>query len=233
MSDDDIAALRLVQELGERNPDEAPPFPWETHYAAELSLPEVAQLHSFFNGLDTYALHRSGSENEENPIQVSDGEMVYGDTGVPLMYRLLRRWGLNSGDTFYDLGCGCGMPVFTASLLAGTAIGVDLVAPVVDFCLRAARALDRSNTSFFHQDIFATDISQATFIYLACTTFPPEVRARLGDKMLEAKPGTKIVTVTHPLQGRGIRQVKKLPQIFSWSGYGEGYPFEFHLHQRY
>jgi hypothetical protein len=223
---EDEAALRLVQSLSGADPD-ALPFAWEEHYSAELAIPEVARLHQFFEGLDTYSWHQSGGASG------GDGQWVYGDTGVPVMYRLLRRWGVGERDVFFDLGCGCGIPVFAASLLAGRAVGVDVVEPVVHFCQRAAAALESPNVEFYCQDLFATDISSATFIYLACTTFPPALRARLGEKMRQAKPGTKILSVTHPIQGKGIRHVLKVPQFFSWSGYGEGYNFEFHLHQRY
>lgn len=224
-------ALEALQALDAQAEKDEALFDWEHHYAAELAQPEVAQLHSFFHGLDTYALHTSGKAAPVDPE--SDGQWVYGDTGVPLIYRLLRRWGATRQDVFYDLGCGCGLPVFAASLLCGRAVGVDVVEPVVNFCKRAASFLSSQNTEFHCQDLFATDVRSATFVYLACTTFPPSVRARLAEKMLETRPGTKILTVTHPLEGKGLRRVVKTPQVFSWSGHGPGYPFEFFLHQRY
>ena len=228
-SGEEDAALRLLQALAPPAEDETP-FSWEEHYAPELAVPEVADLHRFFQGIDTYAMHKSGVDHSAGR---PGGQWVYGDTGIPVIYRLLRRWGVNRADVFYDLGCGCGIPVFGAGLLAGRAVGVDIVEPAVHFCQRAAAALNSSHLEFLLEDLFATDISSATFIYLACTTFPPAVRARLGEKLREARPGTRILSVTHPIRGRGIRHVLSLPQLFSWSGYGEGYPFEFHLHQRY
>jgi SAM-dependent methyltransferase len=222
------AALELLAQSSEDGDEDSKPFPWEIHYAGELENPEVARLHQFFQGLDTYAVHGSGLDPESK----ESGQWTYGDTGVPLIYRLLRRWGANDQHRFLDLGCGCGIPTFAASLLVQHAKGVDLIPSVVEFCQVAKRTLSIENAEFVCQDLFETDISQADFIYLATTTFPSQVRKRLSGKLAEAKSGAKIISVTHPFQGRHLRSVVKLPQFFSWSGFGPGYPFEFHLHQR-
>ncbi len=222
------AALQLLAQGKVDEEIEDRPFPWEVHYAAELENSEVARLHQFFQGLDTYAVHGAGLDLEGT----HSGQWTYGDTGVPLIYRLLRRWGATREHSFLDLGCGCGIPTFAASLLVKHAMGVDLIPSVIDFCRAAQRTLAVENTDFSCNDLFETDISQADFIYLATTTFPTKVRNRLTGKLSEAKSGAKIISVTHPFQSRHLRSVVKLPQYFSWSGFGPGYPFEFHLHLR-
>lgn len=229
MDPDDCAALDLVEELGAEDVDpDLLPFDWWHHFRDELSDERVERLHEFFKDLDTYAIHGSGLSKD----QARKGQWTYGDTAIPVIYRLLRRWGATPQDVFYDLGCGCGVPAFAASLLVGRVVGCDIVAPVVDFCQRAKQALAVTNTEFLCQDLFQTDISQASIIYLAATTFPAEVRKKLASKMQQAKSGTKIISVTHPVEGKHIRPVVKVAQVFSWSGYGPGYPFEFFLQQR-
>ena len=224
-------ALQLLSEFNENIPDDQP-FPWRDYYQEELLVPAVARLHLYFLGLDTYATHQGGLQDDEAPDDPKSGQWVYGDTGIPVAYRLFRRWGLGPEDKFIDLGCGCGLPVFAASLLAGSARGVDIVANVIKFCQTACRSLSIENAEFIHGDIFDQDLSDFSFVYLAATTFPPPVRKRLVDKLRETRPGTRIVSVTHPIKGKGFRPVVKIPQVFSWSGWGSGYPFEFYLQQR-
>src|SRR5688572_26973065 len=121
--------------------DDTDRFPLEAHYGPEMAVTEVARLQNHYQGIDTYAIHKSGE------ARVGDG-FVYGDTAVPVVYRLLKRWGVGPQDHFLDLGCGCGMAVLAASLLAGRAEGVDVVEPAIDFCRRSARALELANVDF-------------------------------------------------------------------------------------
>lgn len=231
MDDSENPALEVLRDIeqdgSELDPDLLP-FDWWSHYGEELRSPGVWDLHQFFADLDTYAIHGSGLSED----QARKGQWTYGDTAIPVIYRLLRRWGAQPTDTFFDLGCGCGIPTFAASLLVQRAVGVDIIGPVIDFCHRAQSVLQFSNIEFHQQDLFETDIAAADLIYLAATTFPAEVRKKLASKMRQAKSGTRIISVTHPVEGRHLRPVAKQAVHFSWSGYGPGYPFEFYLQQR-
>jgi SAM-dependent methyltransferase len=199
-------------------------FDLHEHYPVEMAKPEVARICAHYAGIDTMALHGG------RPDDSADGQLVYGDTPSPVMYRLFKRWGLGPTDCFYDLGCGCGTVVFTAGLLARRAIGVDLVPRVIDFCQRSAGVLKAANVEFRQADILTTDLSDANFLYIACTTFPKEFRLQLRKKLAECAPGTKIVSVTHPLDGGSIKHIAEVPLIFSWNGTGDGFPFHFHYH---
>lgn len=217
----DNPAWELVQD--EFTSDE---FDLYQHYPEEMAVSEVASLAAHYKGLNTYLVHEAGHD------QSGSDQFVYGDTPVPVMYRLLRRWGVTGEDRFLDMGCGCGMPTLTASLVAGEARGIDIVPTVVDFCRRSRDALGIGNADFRLQDMLEADLGWPTFVYLAWTTFPPPLRKKIAAKLRECKKGTKIVTVTVPLDGKEFLPVVKVSALFSWSGLGEGYPFEFHMHVR-
>ena len=201
-------------------------FDLRAHYPLEMAVPGVARICQHYVGIDTMAVHGGRTPEDANDL------LIYGDTPAPVLYRLLRRWGIKPTDVFYDLGCGCGMAVFAGALLAKKAVGIDMVARAVDFCRRSETVLQAGNVEFIQADILDVDIREATFIYIASTTFPKEFRQKLRKKLGQCASGTKIVSVTHPMDGDGVKHIAQVPMVFSWSGSGEGFPFNFHFHIR-
>ena len=97
------------------------------------------------------------------------------------------------GDFVLDLGSGDGRIVIAAARQFGArGLGVDIVPDLVqksrDTALRAGVA-DR--TEFRVQDLFTTDLTQATVITMYLL---PEVNLALKPKLRALKPGTRIVS---------------------------------------
>ncbi len=102
-------------------------------------------------------------------------------------------------DRVYDLGCGDGRIVIMASQKTGAlGVGVDLDPDRVKESqdnARKANVTDR--VKFFRQDLFQTNISEATVVMLYLY---PEVNLKLRPKLLrELKPGTRIVSHSHDM----------------------------------
>jgi hypothetical protein len=101
--------------------------------------------------------------------------------------------GLKQDDYLIDLGSGDGRVVITAAKHFGArGLGVELVPDLVkrskENALKAGVA-DRAE--FREQDLFATDLSQASVITLYLL---PEVNLKLRPMLLKLKPGTRIVS---------------------------------------
>ena len=211
---------------GECDAPAARPFDLAAHYPEEMARPEVARLVELFAGLDRYEVHGKGKP------QAEDYRFTYGETPPPVLYRMLRRWGVGPQDVFYDLGSGCGVAVLTAALLAGKAVGVELVPEAVEFARRVAGLLEVPNVEFRQGDLLETDLTEATFVYAACTLFPKPLRAQLEARLRTCRKGTRVLTATHPIRAKGFLLVARVPMFFSWAEQGEGYSFEFYYHVR-
>lgn len=100
-------------------------------------------------------------------------------------------------DLVYDLGCGDGRVIIAAAQKVGArGVGVDLDPKRIEESLENARKAGVSErVKFFQQDLFATDIHDATVVMLYLW---PEVNLRLRPKLLaDLKPGTRVVSHSH------------------------------------
>jgi SAM-dependent methyltransferase len=105
---------------------------------------------------------------------------------------MLRMAGVTAKDVVYDLGSGDGRIVITAARKFGaTAVGVELDNHLIyqsEESARQANVLER--TKFLQQDFFKTDFSQASVVTMYLL---PGVMKRLRERMLQLKPGTRLV----------------------------------------
>ena len=101
--------------------------------------------------------------------------------------------GVKPGDFVIDLGSGDGRIVITAARHYGArGLGVEIVPDLVDKSRAAARIAGVTDRAEFRvQDLFATDLSQATVITMYLL---PEVNLQLRPRLLALKPGTRIVS---------------------------------------
>ena len=114
---------------------------------------------------------------------------------------MLRHADVVSTDYLIDLGSGDGRIVLTAAKVFGASgFGVEIKDDLVKKSNEAAKnegLADR--VKFIKQDLFKTDMSQATVITMYLL---PDTVNLLKDKFLnELKPGTRIVSHDYPLTG--------------------------------
>ncbi len=129
---------------------------------------------------------------------------------------------LAPGDVVYDLGCGDGRVVIEAARRSGArGVGVDLDPKLVRRAqARAAEAGVSERVSFRTQDLFATDVHDASVVLLFLW---PEINRRLLPKLLaELRPGTRIVSNMHdmgdyaPSQRITLRAGSNPHHVYSW-----------------
>ena len=114
---------------------------------------------------------------------------------------------VGKNDILYDLGSGDGRIVITAAKEFGTrGVGVDIdPARIREARENAVKAGVADKVKFLQQDLFETDIREATVVTLYLL---PEVNRRLRPKLLsDLKPGTRwSPTTTIWVTGRRSRR---------------------------
>ncbi len=120
-------------------------------------------------------------------------EVPYVPTPQVTVDEMLRVAGVGPKDFVIDLGSGDGRIVITAARKFGArGIGVDLDEELVAQSEeRARRAGVEDRVRFHRQDLFKTDLDQATVI---STYLLPFVMLKLRPQLLQLKPGTRIVS---------------------------------------
>ena len=106
---------------------------------------------------------------------------------------MLKLAGVKAGDFVIDLGSGDGRIVIVAAKQFGArGLGVEIVPELVEKSQDNARRAGVADRAEFRvQDLFATDLSQATVITMYLL---PDVNLLLRPKLLALKPGTRIVS---------------------------------------
>jgi hypothetical protein len=114
---------------------------------------------------------------------------------------MLRYADVGSNDFLIDLGSGDGRIVLTAAKVFGArGFGVEIKEDLVKRANDAAQKEGLSDrVKFLKQDLFKTDISQASVVTMYLL---PDTVNLLKEKLLtELKPGTRIVSHDYPLTG--------------------------------
>lgn len=128
---------------------------------------------------------------EPQPIRIN---APYVETPPEVVLAMLKAAQVKPDDVVYDLGCGDGRIVIAAAQKFGArGVGVDLYPGHVAEARRKAREAGvAGRVEFRQQDLFDTDLGQATVVTLYLL---PEVNLELRPKLLrELKPGTRIVS---------------------------------------
>ncbi|HSW24514.1 MAG TPA: class I SAM-dependent methyltransferase [Burkholderiaceae bacterium] len=111
----------------------------------------------------------------------------------PVTMAMLKLARVQASDVVLDLGSGDGRIVIAAARQFGArGVGVELSPQLVQTSRdNAARAGVAGRTQFIVQDLFETDLAQASVITMYLL---PEVNLRLRPKLLALRPGTRIVS---------------------------------------
>jgi len=139
-------------------------------------------------------------------VQAADLEPVknagpYVPSPESVVADMLRYADVNAKDFLIDLGSGDGRIVLTAAKVFGArGFGVEIKEDLVKRANEAAKSQGLADrVKFLKQDLFKTDISQASIITMYLL---PDTVNLLKDKFLtELKPGTRIVSHDYPLTG--------------------------------
>jgi hypothetical protein len=133
------------------------------------------------------------AQQQLKPLE-KDPEVPYVPTHERVVAEMLKVAKVGKNDVLYDLGSGDGRIPITAARQFGTrGVGVDIdPARVIEAQANAVKAGVADKVKFMQQDLFETDIKEATVVTLYLL---PDVNLRLRPKLLaELKPGTRVVS---------------------------------------
>jgi hypothetical protein len=136
-------------------------------------------------------------------------------TTQKLVDTMLDMANVTSSDYVIDLGSGDGRTVISAAKRGATALGIEYNAGLVEFARRTAVKEGLAERAAFEQaDIFESDFSKATVITLF---LPTALNVRLRPKILDMKPGTRIVSNTFDMGDWKADQTMVLAEQAIWN----------------
>jgi hypothetical protein len=121
-------------------------------------------------------------------------DVVWDPTPDALIQKMLDMAKVTPADLVMDLGSGDGRIVIAAAKRGARARGIEYDPDLVEYARRkAAQAGVAGRAGFVKADLFEADISQATVITLF---LQPDLNVKLRPKLLDLRPGTRIVSNT-------------------------------------
>lgn len=136
-------------------------------------------------------------------------DVIFVPTPQEVVDEMLKVANVTSRDVVYDLGSGDGrIPITAAKTHGARAVGID----ICDIRIQEATANLKNagvgdKVKFLKQDLFKTDISEATVVTMYLL---PSLNVKLIPKLnKELKPGTRIVSHAFDMSSDGIARPPK------------------------
>ena len=122
-------------------------------------------------------------------------DVIYVPTPANVVEAMLKMANVTASDVVYDLGSGDGrIPITAAQKYGARAVGIDInpqrIKEATENLAKAGPGISEK-VKFLNQDLFETDLSQATVITLYLL---PSLNQKLMPKLKALKPGTRIVS---------------------------------------
>lgn len=120
-------------------------------------------------------------------------DVIYVPTPQEVVDAMLKMANVTAKDVVYDLGSGDGrIPITAAQKYGATAVGIDINPQrITEANENLAKAGVGNKVKFLNQDLFETDLGQATVITLYLL---PSLNVKLMPTLKGLKPGTRIVS---------------------------------------
>lgn len=148
---------------------------------------------------------------------IDDDQLTYGETRWTTFLSLIPEMKLRPDSHFIDLGCGAGFLCLLISQgLQVTATGVDLIQGFIDNGNQIVSQLSLEQIRFQQANFFELELLPFDCFYATATCFSEETLDDLSEKLISAKSGARILTVTSPVEGHHLRQVKQIRTRYDW-----------------
>jgi SAM-dependent methyltransferase len=188
--------------------------------------------------------------SQVNPVDPKDIKLdvPYEPSSEDVVSAMLEIAKVTKDDFVYDLGCGDGRIVIAAAQKTGArGVGVDLDPERIKESRENARKAGvTDHITFYQQDLFQTEIGEATVVMLYLF---PEINLKLRPRLFrELKPGTRVVSHSHDMGAWEPDETRTVPTghrvhfwtmpanmtgIWNWVMAGEKEPLALTLNQEF
>lgn len=148
-------------------------------------------------------------------------DVIWVPTPQALVDRMLSLAEVTPKDYVIDLGSGDGRTVITAAKWGARALGIEYNPDMVALSRHnAEKAGVGSKARFLAADIFKTDFSQATVLTMFLL---PDLNLKLRPKILDMKPGTRVVSNSFTMDNWKADQTVTVPKEQGCESYCTAY----------
>jgi len=157
---------------------------------------------------------RAASQDYEPQVGQEGKDVVWVPTPQELVDKMLEMAKLTPKDFLIDLGSGDGRTVITAAKRGSKALGIEYNPDMVELSRRnAAKEGVSDKASFVKADLFESDFSQAQVITMFLL---PSINIKLRPKILDLKPGTRIVSNSFDMEDWKADQSETVAGCNNW-----------------
>ena len=155
------------------------------------------------------------AQGEYQPEVGQEGkDVVWVPTPQVLVDKMLDMAKVTSKDYVIDLGSGDGRTVITAAKRGAKALGIEYNPEMVELSKRnAAKEGVTDKAAFMKADLFESDFSHATVITMFLL---PSINMKLRPKILDLKPGTRIVANSFDMEDWKPDETAKVDGCSNW-----------------
>jgi SAM-dependent methyltransferase len=156
----------------------------------------------------SFAQTQPGQQEYKPEVGQEGKDVIWVPTPQTLVDKMLDMAKVTPNDYVIDLGSGDGRTVITAAKRGARALGIEYNPDMVELAKRNAAAEKVSDkATFVKADLFESDFSQATVITMFLLT---DINIKLRPRILELKPGTRIVSNTFDMGEWTAEETAKL-----------------------
>jgi SAM-dependent methyltransferase len=167
-----------------------------------------------FVSADLFAQAQAGTKPFEPQVGQTGKDVVWVPTPQALVDKMLDLAKVTPRDIVVDLGSGDGRTVITAAKRGARARGIEYEPQMVALSQRNAAAEGVSDRATFAKaDRFATDFRDATVVTMFLL---PSINLQLRPKLLDMKPGTRVVSNTFTMDDWKPDETATIPDCERW-----------------
>jgi SAM-dependent methyltransferase len=158
--------------------------------------------------------HAQPAKDYQPSVGQEGKDVIWVPTPQALVDKMLDLAKVTPKDYVIDLGSGDGRTVITAAKRGAKALGIEYNPEMVELSKRtAAKEGVSDRASFMKADLFESDFSQAQVITMFLLS---SINLKLRPKILDLKPGTRIVSNTFDMADWKPDESATIPGCNSW-----------------
>ena len=158
--------------------------------------------------------HAQPAKDYQPAVGQEGKDVIWVPTPQALVDKMLDMAKVTPKDFVIDLGSGDGRTVITAAKRGSKALGIEYNADMVELSKSiAAKEGVADRASFIKADLFESDFSQAQVISMFLLS---SINLKLRPKILDLKPGTRIVSNTFDMGDWKPDESATIPGCKSW-----------------